>query len=237
MTQAMLNSTSSAATLVNDDTISTESGTGTGGRDRILDSASGLGAFGVHDFVTFMSGDANNGITVKALSVAAGAIEVAAGSLTAVAAGNPIALVKFDIAGSIASILRNGTLRVFRELRPASADDPEPGSVALEITLNGDAFTAGASENGLNLAALDGNTMKRMIDPDTAATEVWRGIVSLAGIAQSARFYANDVVTGSSTSSKRIDFAVGTDFVLSNSNLEVGLPVEVTDVSFNQNAC
>lgn len=220
-------------------TISLGDGDGTGGRDTINDSAGGLGVFTKHSWIKIVppKPDPNRNIFAKVLSSSANQIEVAADTLTALAAGTKVFLVEFDIGGSFASIFRNSTIHFFGEDRPvAGADASEPGSPILKVTLNGSAFTPGTPENGLNFGDMVGSVLRRAIDPETTAQEIWRGNPISATQAKSCRVYTNDVITGTSVSACRFDCAVsgpggGADCEISPSPLlTVGTPVDVTQV-------
>jgi len=222
------------------DTISMGDGDGAGGLDTINDSASGLGDFAVHDYVLIQSADANNNAFVKVVSAAAGKLEVPAGSFAAISAGTIIGLIKIDSNGTIKEIFKNSTIDVFSQVRPSDADQAEPGTSILSFTKDGNAFTAGNSLNGLNMGVLDGNTMKRAIDPETGATENWKGDADTTATAQSCCWYTNDKITGASVTAKRMYGVVATsggDLNMANgTNLTSGVPAEVTDVSFTVEA-
>jgi len=221
-------------------TISMGDGDGAGGLDTINDSGNGLGVFNVHDYLLIQSADANDNVFVKVLSATAGILEVPAGSFAAIAAGTIIGLLKFDATGTIREIFKNSIISCFSQTRPISADDAEPGSSVLDFTKDGGAFVAGESANGLNMGALDGNTMKRQIDPETGASEVQKGNALATVTAQSCRWYANDKVTGASVSAKRMDGVVATsggDLNMENGTaLTLGVPAEITDISFTVEA-
>lgn len=190
-------------------TISFGDGDGTGGRDTIND-ASGLDVFTKHSFISLLppDGNPNRNILAKVLSSSATQLEVAADTLTVLTAGPQVIIQEPDIAGSFASIFRNCTIHFFNEQRPVSADDAEPGTPILKVTLNGAAFTPGLPENGLNFGDMVNSVLRRAIDPETAAQEVWKGTPTQSIQANSARVYANDVITGTSPSAIRFDCVV-----------------------------
>lgn len=235
MVKALLAGDPSLNTKIMADTISTGDGDGTGGLDTINDSASGLGSFGRHDFVLIVSDDANNGVWTKCINVTAAKLEVPAGTLTAVAAGSIVGIFKFDAWGAMKTLYQNCVIDVFAEARPASADSAEPGAVIARFTLNGDAFVAGQSTNGLNFGYLDGTNMKRAIDPETTLSEVWRAIPTATAVANSCRIYSNDKTTGPSSTAIRMDGIVaasGSDLNISQGpSLTLGVPVDITDVT------
>ncbi len=217
-------------------TISFGDGDGSGGRDTIRDSGNGLDQFSKHDFILICDpSHVNRNTMVKALSVTAGVIEVAAGSLSAASAGNDIILTTIK-SGSLAAVMQNMTIRCFTGARPSDADQVEDGSLAARITLNGNDFVAGVSENGLNFGQYAGGNIKRAIDPDTANVEVWKGEGLLDGTIAWVRVYDNDLVTGLSETAVRMDGVVGTtsgDVVMSDRIAAPGKEISVLDVVFN----
>jgi hypothetical protein len=234
MIKALLAGDPSISTKVMADTISAGDGDGTGGLDTINDSASGFGSFGRHDFLLIVSGDANDGVWTKCINASAAKLEVPAGALTAVAAGSVVGIFKFDAWGAMKTLFQNCTIDIYAEARPASADSAEPGAAIARFTLNGDAFVAGLSTNGLNFGYLDGTNMKRAIDPETSIAEVWRATPTVTAVANSCRIYANDKSSGSSTTAIRMDGVVatsGADLNISQGpSLTAGVPVDISDV-------
>ena len=79
--------------------------------------------------------------------------------------------------------------------------------------------------------------MKRAIDPETGLPEVWRGPGVAAGTARSARWYANDKVTGVSTDAIRMDGTVntsGSDLnMINGTEVAVGVYSEFSDIAVN----
>jgi len=218
--------------------ISLGDGDGTGGLDTI-NASSGLDIFKQHAFVKTLtpSGDPNRNKLVKVLSSSATQLEVPAGSFTTLAAGSDIDLLEFDVAGCFRSIFQNATIRLFNESRASDADQAEPGISICDITLNAGAFVAGEPTNGLNFGDLVGNTLRRAIDPETAAPEIMRGLPKQALAANSFRLYANNVITGASVVSVRFDGSVtgqagGGDLIMASGNqLTMGVPVDVSEVT------
>ncbi len=208
--------------------------------NKILDSANGLGDFKVGDWVHIIAptqGGVNDNVIARVIAASDSELTFAGGSFTAAAAGSYYVLTSFK-AGSIAEVLKNGTLHLYAGSRPGSADDSEGSATKLvEITLNGAAFTPGQPTNGLNLGQLSGGALKRAIDPETGNTEVWQGTGIADGTAGWGRWYANDVVTGNSTDAIRIDGIVtttsGGDIVMANGReIVTGSPATVTNVNF-----
>jgi hypothetical protein len=219
--------------------ISFGDGDGAGGQDTI-NATSGLDIFTPHSHIHLLTpdGDPNRNNLVKVITTSAPKIEVAAGSLTALAAGGDIDLIWFDVAGCLRSIFQNCTIKIFSQNRAATADLAEPGTSICDMTLNGNAFVAGIPLNGLNFGVMDGDYLRRVIDPETAASEVWSGDPSSSSVANSYICYANDVVTGASVSSVRFNGTVsgageGGDMILANGNqLTAGVQTKVSSFKF-----
>lgn len=186
-------------------TISFGDGTGTGGLDQILDSGSGLAGFTVGDYITVTGSTSNDG-TYKILSVAAGAIEIAAGSLTTEAAGDQVILAVTENDGALSGLLRNCVMRIYSGSQPTDADTAESGTLLVEITESSGAFSGGSPTNGLNF---DGDGAASGVLSKESA-ETWSGAASAPGTAGWFRIYANAYTTGSSTTAVRFDGSCGT---------------------------
>jgi len=210
MRDALLAAKPTVSLNVTGTTISFGDGDGAGGTDTINDTANGLDVFKQHQFILISNGGANNNQLVKALTVAAGKIEVPAGSLTAVAAGASVTLLALDGMGSVAALLQNSVIDIYSGGRPANADALESGTKLLTITLNGGIFVPGEPTNGINLGNIVAGVLKRAIDPETGVVEIWRGVGLVDGTAGWARWYANDKTTGASTTAIRMDGVVST---------------------------
>ena len=183
-------------------TISFGDGDGSASRDTINDSGSGLGNFEVYDKLT-VSGSTSNDGTYEILSVTAGTIEIAAGSLTAEVAGDQVVLASAR-GGSLKDLLRNGVLDIYSGTQPTTADDTESGTKLVRITESSGTFVADADDNGLNLgASVSGVIGKR-------SGETWSGLGLVNGTAGWFRFYANDATTGASTTAVRLDGSIAT---------------------------
>lgn len=216
---ALLSTKSAATDLITGTTISFGDGTGTSSRDQILDSANGLAGFEKRKYITVAgSSSGTNDGTFEILSVAAGIIEVAAGSFTTESAGSQIILASAN-GGSISDLFRNSVLDIYSGSQPANADAAETGTKLVSITLSSGAFTGGNATNGLNFdISTDGRLVK---DVD----EVWSGLGLAAGTAGWFRFYANPYTTGSSTSAVRLDGSVATSggqLNISNTAITIG---------------
>lgn len=207
-------------------TISFGDGTGTDGRDQILDSGNGLGDFIVGDLIR-VAGSTSNNRVVEILAVSAGAIEVPPSNFTTEAAGDQVILAAAQ-GGSYTDVFRNAILDLYTGTQPATADAAETGTKLCSITLASGDFTAGSPTNGINFGnELDGTLRIR-------AGETWSGDGIADGTAGWARLYANDYVTGASTTAERWDYAVGTSGAqinLSTTTVETGVPVVITSVS------
>ena len=238
MVKALLAGDPSIDTKIQATTITAGDGDGGGSRDTLTDSGSGFGSFGIHDFILIVSGDANDGVWAKVITASASVLEVPAGTLTAVAAGSVVSILKFSPWGAMKTLYQNCTIDVYAEARPTSADDAEPGAVIASFTLNGNAFVGGTSANGLNFGYLDGTNMKRAIDPETSLVEVWRATPTATTIANSCRVYSNDKMTGASTTAIRMDGVVTTSGgdlnITQGPSLTTGVPIDVSDVVYQQ---
>ena len=121
---------------------------------------------------------------------------------------------------SYGDALAAGVLRIFSGAQPLSADDTETGTLLVEITVDGGVFTPGNAAHGLHFDnAADGIIPK-------LASELWQGTVVATGYAGWFRFYANDRVTGASTTAVRMDGAISTgtnsEIQMSNTKLTIG---------------
>lgn len=201
------NPTNSANKIGN--TISFGDGDGTGATDTINDSGNGLSVFGVDDWILIIGGAFNNTL-IKALTVAAGKIEVKAGAFTTTSSGTNICLVKLST-GSFAQVFANGVIDGYTGVRPAAgADTVESGTKLVTYSRAGGAFVAGSSAYGLNVGEFTGATLQRALDPVTGLPEQWRGLGIADGTLGYVRWYANDKTTGSSTSAIRMDGVAAT---------------------------
>ena len=217
--------------------ISLGDGDGAGGLDTINASA-GLDIFPAHSWIVIDTpiGDPNKGVRVKVLTSSATKLEVAAGSFTAFSAGPVVDITWYKNKGSWRQTFENFIMRGFAENRPSSADAAEPGSPVVEFTLNGGAFTPGSPLNGLNFGIRDGEYIRRAIDPETAASEVWRAVPTQTATIRSICAYSNDVVTGASVNSSRFWCTVtgpnqGGDVILTNGpTVTLDIPVDIVSV-------
>ena len=105
---------------------------------------------------------------------------------------------------SFAEAMQDGTLHIYTGAQPTTANDPETGTLLVRLTLASGAFTSGVATNGLEFGDATGGSVGKK------AGEVWSGVAIASGTAGWFRFYANTVVTGSSTTAVRFDGACGT---------------------------
>jgi len=129
----------------------------------------------------------------------------------------------------------NGILALFGGAsQPADSNSAETGTLLCLITVDGGAFTPGLAANGLNF----GPTVSGAIAK--AVAETWTGDgLPAAGdgtIATYFRYYANDYVTGASTSAKRFDGAISTsataELQMSVTMIVEGAPVVINSFSY-----
>lgn len=112
-----------------------------------------------------------------------------------------------DMLGStgLQAALANGRLELRSGPQPASADDPDAGTLLCLITLASGAFTPGTATNGINFDDPASAVINK------AAAETWSGNAVAAGTIGHFRFKGNAVDTGgSSTTLPRVDGSVGT---------------------------
>lgn len=203
---ALLSKKGEATNLVTGTTISFGDGTGTDGRDQILDSGDGLGDFVKRSQITVSgSGSGTNDGTFEILSVADGAIEVVADSFATESATEQIILASAE-GGSVSDLFRNGVICIFTGSQPASANLTETGFTKLvTITIGSGAFVAGAPGNGINLDVSTAGVLAKDAD------EVWSGSGLADGTAGWFRFYANPYTTGQDeTTAVRFDGSCAT---------------------------
>lgn len=219
---AMFANNSRAKTIMQATTISFGDGTGTDGNDQILDSGNGLAGYVVGDIITSESTSGTNDGNYKALVVAAGAIDVPAGSLSteSAATAGTVGLAASENGGSLDEVLRNGILEIYSGT-PTDADAAESGTMLCRISVASGTITPDSPANGLNFdedAIASGVIAKN--------SDVWSGVNAATGTAASYRFYANDYGTGASTTAIRLQGTVGTS----------GADLNLTSVSLTADA-
>jgi hypothetical protein len=121
--------------------------------------------------------------------------------------------------------LTDGVIRVYSGSQPASADNAVTGTLLMEITLNGGAFSHGSPTNGLEWDTPTAGTISKPV------ADAWQGAGITDGVAGWARFCANPLDDGSSsTTLARVDMSVGKgtgDLQLSNVNVATSAPITV----------
>lgn len=114
----------------------------------------------------------------------------------------------------------NGVLAIYSGSQPATADEAETGTLLCLITRDAQPHTAGSPANGLNFGTPASGVV------DKASGEVWSGIILATGVAGWFRFYANDHVTGASTTAKRFDGDISpsssSELQMANTSLTAG---------------
>ena len=115
-------------------------------------------------------------------------------------------------------------MRVYSGSAPATADAAETGTILLQITDSAGAFTAGTATNGLEFDAVVTGKLSAL------TTQTWQDAALATGTAGYCRLYDNAHITGSSTSSIRLQGTVGTsgaELNISSTSLTVGATTTV----------
>lgn len=116
----------------------------------------------------------------------------------------------------------NGVLRIYSGAQPATADAAVTGTLLIEITNGGGAFSHGSPTNGLQFDEPVSGVISK------AAAQTWQGNGVAAGVAGWARLSGNPLDDGSSsTTLARMDMSVGktgADLNLSNTTVAIGAP-------------
>jgi hypothetical protein len=112
------------------------------------------------------------------------------------------------VTASLRATMLNGIIEFFSGGQPASPDDAASGTLLARITINGDAFVAGVSTNGINLETdITISGADAFISKES--TEVWKMKVLAAGTVGWYRYKANAADNDlSSTTLPRIDGTV-----------------------------
>ena len=133
-------------------------------------------------------------------------------------------------ATGLKTLFANGIIEIYTGAAPANADNAVTGTLLCTITKASGAFVAGTATNGINFDA----PVLRVISK--AAAETWSGNAVATGTAGWARFKANGVdAGGSSTTLPRIDMSIGVssgDLRLATVALVSGAPVIVQSYTF-----
>lgn len=227
----MLDYKAIASDLMVGTTISFGDGTGEVSRDQILDSGNGLAGFSVGDKIT-VSGSTSNDGSYEILAVAAAAISVPPTSLSTEAAGDTVILAAAR-GGSLADLMKYGTIHIYSGGQPTDADQAETGTKLVEITQSSGAFSTGVETNGLVMGNVTSSALKR------ESGEVWSGTAGASGTAGWFRFYANTIVSGASTTAIRFDGAIatsGAQLNMSNTTVTDGGTTTIDSVTITQPA-
>lgn len=150
------------------------------------------------------------------LSVAAGTITIATGSVDTAEAGAAGTVVAVAKGGCLADVMKDGVIKIYSGSQPADADTTI-GSATLLLTLtqSSGAWVADAFDNGLDF---EQDASSAVLTKES--TETWSGVAVASGEAGFFRHYANATDDGSaSTTLPRIDGSVGSsgDLKLYNS--------------------
>jgi hypothetical protein len=220
---------------------------GGGGSDTITDSENRflLAGFRVGDTISSAGSTtgANNLSTVTLTGVAAGTLTFATATVDtaeAFVANTRVYADTADASGDFATIMAGGVIHIYSGSQPTDADQSEgTGTLLLEITLSGGAFTPessiGAADNANGLTL--GPTYQGQISK--GAHETWQGTGVAAGTASWFRWYDQYETTGASTNARRIDGDIGTSnsvMILSSLSITVGKTVTVDSFAFTQPA-
>ncbi len=202
------------------------------GNDSFTDSNSGFltAGFSAGDSLLaygFTGGMANIHGPWPIVSVSAGTIEVASGSLANDSAGESVTLVVL-VGGSLKDIFKDGVIKIYSGTRPANADTTIGGATLLVTISNGGVtFTSGSVTGGLEFGTpSDGSISK-------SSSEVWTGIAVQTGTAGFFRLYANATDTGGNDSSyqyPRIDGTIatsGADLNMTSTSIRSGATITI----------
>jgi len=229
--EAMMGGDAEIKEIVTSSVISFGDGDGTDSRDTINDSGNGLGVFDVDDYIQVKDSTSNDG-KYRIRSVAAGIIEVDAGSFVNEVTGADVVLATAK-GGSMKNALAFGRLDIYSGTQPLDADSAETGTLLVSITLGSGTFVPGTKTNGINLKELgsdaSGTTLSKAI------AEAWSGSAVASATAGWFRHYDNAVDTGISTSAVRADGAVGTsgaELNMSNTTISSGGTTSIDQADF-----
>lgn len=155
-------------------------------------------------------------------------------------AGTIAAVSCYSAGMSLAEALRYGVIAVYTGTQPATANDAESGTLLGYYTSGGGEFTPGSPANGIVLADAVAGTLNgvagALVGLHSSMTDV-KCVPVASGTAGWVRFYANDMVTGASSSAKRLDMACGVgvgEFRLSSQTFTVGVDVALNTISLLQ---
>ena len=177
-----------------------------GGASNDTITGAGFGDFSVHDNITIAgcTTEANDG-TYEILSVAAGVIGIAAGSITTPQVLLTTTTLASSRGGSIIDLFRHGYLQVYTGSQPASADTAASGNLVNTYSLGAATFTKGADDYGLNFDEVAAGVVTK----DTS--ETWQGECGTSQVVGWFRFMSNaGDPAGETTAEIRFDGSVAT---------------------------
>jgi hypothetical protein len=194
--------------------------------DSITDSGNGFVSAGFVPgqklFVQGATTPANDsGITgERILSVTAGTITFATGSVDTGEAGGAGTVVVVAEGGSLKDVMRDGVIKIYSGSQPSSADAAVTGTLLMTVSVGSGAWVAGTATYGLEF---EDDPTGGEIEKNS---ETWSGVGLADGTAGWFRFIANPTDDGtSSTTLPRIDGSVGTagsDLVMASTSIVTG---------------
>lgn len=198
--------------------------------DSITDSGNGLitAGFAPNDLLyTYNPTTPGNALAgVAAVSVAAGAITFATGTLAGSEAFPAAGCLVAAKGGSVRDIFQDGVLRIYSGSAPATADAAITGTKLVEITLSSGAWVAGAFANGLEFGAAAAGVIAK------ASGETWSGVGLADGTATHYRFVGNaSDADGVSTTLPRIQGTISTSGADLNMTSTAIVTSETTTIS------
>ncbi len=200
--------------------------------DSFTDSANGFvtAGFSVGDSVMaygFTGGMAAIHGPWPLVSVDAGTMTVATGSLVADAAGESVTLVVL-VGGSLKDIFKDGVLKIYSGTRPSDADATTGGATLLVTISNaGVTFTGGAVAGGLEFGASSSGAISK------SSSETWQGTAVQTGTAGFFRLYANTADSGGADTEyiyNRIDGTIatsGSDLNMTSTSIRSGATITI----------
>jgi len=152
---------------------------------------------------------------ISIVSVTAGTLTVATGTLAATEAFEADTTITSNNTGSLQELFANGVIRIYSGSQPSSSDDAETGTLLLTLS-------------SLNFGPVVSGTVSKL------ASETWAAAASATGTAGWFRFYDTNETTGASLTAVRFDGSVGTSgttLELSSSGLVSGATVTIDTFS------
>ena len=121
---------------------------------------------------------------------------------------------------SFRTIFDFGVIHVYTGAQPVSADNAVSGTLLGKVTVDGEPFTFGSPDNGLQFAAPEDGIISKV------EGDLWQLIGEANGNAGWGRLMGNALdALGSSETLPRIDFSIGTsgaDLILNNVAIATG---------------